>query len=102
MFIHPDADVNTPRGFHAHKQLSQVILCVSGACRLVLDSGNKREDVILNKPNEGVLVEGLVWREMHDFSEGCVLVVLASAVYDEADYIRTYDQFLSEVNESDS
>lgn len=93
-----DVDINTPRGFHAHKQLSQVILCVSGSCKLLLDNGLKRESVILDEPNHGMLVEGLVWREMHNFSDDCVLVVLASEHYDEADYIRDYAEFEAMVN----
>ena len=82
------------RGFHAHKALEQVAVCVSGSCRMSLDDGQNRVDVWLNSPSKGLLISGLVWREMHDFTADCVLLVLANEYYDEADYIREYDEFL--------
>lgn len=82
------------RGFHAHKQLKQVAVCVTGRCRMVLDDGKHREDVWLDSPTKGILIEDMIWHEMHDFSEDCVLLVLASEHYDESDYIRDYKQFL--------
>jgi dTDP-4-dehydrorhamnose 3,5-epimerase-like enzyme len=81
------------RGFHAHKNLKQVAICIAGSCRMVLDDGIKREEVWLNSPTRGLLIEDLVWREMHDFSDDCVLLVLASEHYDESDYIRDYEEF---------
>jgi len=86
------------RGFHAHKALKQIAFCVRGSCRFVLDDGEKKEDVMLNSPNQGLLIEHMIWREMHDFSEDCVLLVLASEHYDEDDYIRDYNEFLESVN----
>ena len=85
------------RGFHAHRVLHQVAICVSGSCRLVVDDGTRREEVILDSPDKGLLIEDFVWREMHDFSEDCVLLVLASEHFDEADYIRDYQTFLKAV-----
>lgn len=81
------------RGFHAHKQLQQVAVCLAGRCRVVLDDGLQRGDVWLDSPTKGLLIGNLVWREMHDFSNDCVLMVLASEYYDEADYIRDFDLF---------
>lgn len=81
------------RGYHAHKQLKQVAICVAGKCRMVLDDGTSREDVWLDSPTKGLVIEDMIWREMHDFSEDCVLLVLASEHYDEADYIRDYETF---------
>jgi len=81
------------RGFHAHRALQQVAVCVTGRCRMVLDDGHRREDVWLDSPTKGLLIGELVWREMHDFSPDCVLLVLASQHYDETDYIRSYDEF---------
>lgn len=81
------------RGFHAHKKLQQVAVCVTGKCRMVLDDGQHREEVWLDSPTKGLLIGDLVWREMHDFSTDCVLLVLASEHYNEADYIRSYDDF---------
>jgi len=82
------------RGFHAHYNLKQVAICVAGSCRMVLDNGTVREEVILDCPTKGILIEGVTWREMHDFSDNCVLLVLASEHYDESDYIRNYDVFV--------
>lgn len=82
------------RGFHAHKKLQQVALCITGKCRMILDNGRQRNEVWLDSPNKGLIIGDLVWREMHDFSEDCVLLVLASEHYDEADYIRDYGKFL--------
>lgn len=85
------------RGFHAHRSLTQLMVCVSGHCRIVLDNGFVREEVVLDNPAQGLLVSDMVWREMHELSQGCVLLVFASGHYDEADYIRNYDEFLLEV-----
>ena len=82
------------RGFHALRNLKQVAICLAGKCRMVLDNGNKREEVWMNSPTRGLLIESMVWREMHDFSRDCVLLVLASEHYAESDYIRNYDIFL--------
>jgi len=84
---------NTPRGFHAHRALRQVAVCVSGSCRMVLDDGARREEAVLNRPDRGLLIREMIWREMHDFSPDCVLLVLASEHYDEADYVRDYGAF---------
>lgn len=83
------------RGFHAHRALRQVAVCVTGKCRMVLDDGSRREEVWLDSPTKGLLIGDLVWREMHDFSPDCVLLVLASEYYNESDYIRSYDEFKS-------
>ena len=89
---------NQSRGFHAHIDLKQVAVCVKGSCRFILDNGHVREEVILNSPTQGLYIDALTWREMHDFSEDCVLLVLASEHYDESDYIRDYQEFLKEVH----
>jgi dTDP-4-dehydrorhamnose 3,5-epimerase-like enzyme len=85
------------RGYHAHKDLKQVAICVSGKCKMILDSGSGREEVWLDMPTKGLLIESMVWREMHDFSDDCVLLVLASEHYDESDYIRDYQEFIGKV-----
>ena len=92
--------MSVSRGFHAHKNLRQVAVCVAGSCRFILDDGTKKEEVVLNSPATGLLIQGIVWREMHDFSSDCVLMVLADKYYDESDYIRKYDDFLGAVNEN--
>lgn len=87
------------RGFHAHHQLQQLTVCVSGKCRMVLDDGQTKEEAWLDSPNKGLLIGDMIWREMHDFSDDCVLLVLASEHYDESDYIRDYDEFLKVVKQ---
>lgn len=82
------------RGFHAHIALRQMAVCISGECEMVMDDGYVRETVLMNSSERGILIEPMVWHEMHNFSEDCVLLVLASDIYDEADYIRIYDDFL--------
>ncbi|MCG3677406.1 sugar 3,4-ketoisomerase [Aliarcobacter butzleri] len=92
-----DTKEGVERGFHAHINLKQIAIAVKGSCTFVVDNGIKREEIKLDNPNQGLFIEGLIWREMKDFSPNCVLVVLASEHYDESDYIRDYDKFLEEV-----
>lgn len=82
------------RGFHAHKKLQQVAVCIAGRCRMVLDDGQKREEVWLDSSIKGIELPAMVWHEMHDFSPDCILLVLASEHYDETDYIRNYEDFI--------
>ncbi|GEM76052.1 sugar 3,4-ketoisomerase [Vibrio sagamiensis] len=86
-----------PRGFHAHRELVQVAVCLKGSCDILMDNGHKKEIVRLSSPSQGLLIDVMQWHEMSNFSEDCVLLVLASDVYDESDYIRNYDAFLREV-----
>lgn len=85
------------RGYHAHRDLKQLAICTSGSCKFLLDDGQNKQHIELNSPTHGLLIEGLVWREMYDFSEDCVLMVLADNYYTANDYIRDYEQFLQEV-----
>ena len=82
------------RGFHAHHNLKQVVICMHGSCTFVLDNGKTREEVVLNDKTKGLYIEDFIWREMKDFSPGAVLVVLASELYDEKDYVRNYEEFI--------
>ena len=82
------------RGKHAHRNLKQLLVCVSGSCVIACDFGNGRtQDFVLDWPDKGLLIEGPVWHEMCHFSKGAVLLVLASDHYDEADYIRSREAF---------
>lgn len=89
-----DTTPGTVRGNHAHKNLRQVLVCVSGACTIVceLPDGTVVEHQ-LDWPNKALLIDGLVWRQMKSFSKGAVLLVLASEHYDESDYIRSFAAF---------
>lgn len=88
------------RGFHAHKNLKQILICVHGSCKIHLDDGKDTQEVVLDKPWEGLYIEHNMWREMYDFSPDAVLLVLASELYDESDYIRNYDDFKRFVKEN--
>lgn len=87
--------VGIKRGFHAHLNLKQVVVCVSGSCKFLLDDGKVQEVIALNRPDKGLALSGLIWREMFDFSEDCILMVLADAYYTESDYIRNYKDFIN-------
>lgn len=88
-----DTKEGVRRGFHAHKNLEQILVCVSGSCKVLLDNGSERKVVSLETPYEGLYISNSMWREMYDFSEDAVLLVLASDYYKEEDYIRDYDEF---------
>ncbi len=87
------AQKEVSRGFHAHKELKQLAICVSGSCRFTLDDGKNKENIILHNPVTGLVIDKMIWHEMHDFSKNCILMVLASAYYDEKDYLRNYSEF---------
>ncbi len=88
----PSKDIR--RGYHSHKALRQLCLCVSGSCTMMLDDGKEKKDFVLDKPDKALYIGPGIWREMYDFTEDAVLMVLASEEYDETDYIRDYDEFL--------
>lgn len=81
------------RGFHAHKNLKQFVICMNGSCTFDVESNGIKNKFYLNDPSQAILLDGVVWREIHDMSADCVLVVLASDLYDESDYIRDYQSF---------
>ena len=85
------------RGFHAHRTLEQLAVAVSGSCTFLLDDGARQEEIRLDRPDAGLYVGAMVWREMRDFSPDCVVMVLASELYDERDYIRNRDDFLQHI-----
>ncbi len=95
-----DTKAGVRRGFHAHKNLEQVMLCVKGSCKIHLDNGSETEEILLDSPQKGLYVNNDMWREMYDFSPDAVLLVLASENYDESDYIRDYNKFLDYINKA--
>lgn len=90
-----DTGEGVVRGRHAHKSLQQILICIHGSCKILLDNGREKKVVPLEKPYEGLYVSNVLWREMYDFSPDAVLMVLASELYNEKDYIRDYDDFLA-------
>lgn len=83
------------RGGHAHKNLNQILIALSGSFDVVLKDGSETQIITLNKPNKGLLIKTNIWRELENFSSGSVCLVLASEVFDENDYIRDYQDFLA-------
>lgn len=88
-----DTKNGVTRGFHAHRKLKQVAIVVKGSCRFILDDGTERVEVILDNPAQGLLIDSFIWREMTDFTDDCVLMVIADMEYEESDYIRDYSEF---------
>lgn len=83
------------RGGHAHRELQQFIVAASGSFDLVLDDSKIKRTYHLNRPYQGVLLPAGLWRELNNFSSGSIVLVLASSLYDERDYIRDYQEFKS-------
>ena len=88
------------RGRHAHRHLNQLAVAVRGSVTFLLDDGSGPVEVVLDDPSYGLQLGSMVWRELYDFSEDCVLMVLADHLYDPADYITDYAAFLREVRGS--
>ncbi|OCA99711.1 dTDP-6-deoxy-3,4-keto-hexulose isomerase [Clostridium diolis] len=84
------------RGFHAHRRLHQVLICINGSVKIKLKNPKEESEVILNDSSDGLYIGPYVWREMYDFSEGAILLVLASDYYNENDYIRNIDFYMNE------
>ena len=87
------------RGYHAHKELSQLIIAVSGSFTVLLDDGKCKRSIFLNRPYKGLYIKPGIWRDLEDFSSGAVCMVLASDLYNAEDYIRNYNDFLTFRNE---
>ena len=89
-----DVPSDSSRGGHAHKELQQFLIALSGSFDVVLDNGKSRRTITLNRPNKGLLIPNGIWRELESFSAGSVCLSLVSEEYDEEDYIRDYNSFL--------
>lgn len=83
------------RGQHSHHLTQQYLIAVSGSCKVTLDDGKTSWTFDLSEPNSGLLQDAMIWGTMHNFSDDCVLLVLASEHYDAADYINDYEEFLA-------
>ena len=90
--------VDAERGGHAHHDLEQVVFALSGSFRIKIDNGSTKSEYWLSNPHKGLYINKLIWREMDCFSQGAVCMVLASHLYDESDYLREYDDFISTIN----
>lgn len=85
---------NAVRGKHAHKKTKQILFCLQGTVNIILDNGNGKETVFLNESNKGLFLDAMMWHEMVDFQKDTILLVIASDIYMESDYIRNYQEFL--------
>jgi dTDP-4-dehydrorhamnose 3,5-epimerase-like enzyme len=90
-----DVPSDAARGGHAHKEQLECLVALSGSFSVLLDDGNEQTTVILNKPNQGLIIPTGIWRSLDDFSSGSVCLVCSSGRFEESDYIRDYDDFLA-------
>ena len=81
---------NLSRGFHAHKENQQILFCLRGSVRMIIESAEGKSECTLANPSEGIFLDQMVWHEMHDIDESTILLVIASHEYDELDYIRDH------------
>jgi len=88
-----DVEDDVRRGFHSHKNLEQILICVHGNVKILLKTPTEEKVILLDDPSKGLYIGPDIWREMYDFNDGAVLMVLASEYYDESDYIRNYDEY---------
>lgn len=94
LFVVYDVPSSSLRGEHAHHTCHQFLVCLSGACKVIVDDGKNRQEFQLDDSWRGLYVPPLIWAEQHSFSTETAVLVLASHAYDAADYIRDYDEFL--------
>lgn len=94
-FINDLFNKKSVRGKHAHKKLQQYIFCLSGKFILGLDDGTRKQEITMDSPYVGVKLGPMLWHTMKNFSNDCVILVIANDYYDEKDYIRDYTEFLS-------
>jgi len=98
-FLVFDVPSKEVRGEHAHRTCHQFLVCIKGSCSIVVDDGQNRAEILLNRPNLGIHVHPMVWATQYKYSQDAVLMVLASDIYKVEDYIRNYDLYLEEVKE---
>lgn len=90
-----DVPSDSARGGHAHKKQLEFLIAISGSFIVTIDNGKSKREVLLNKPDKGLLISTGIWRELNDFSSGAICLVISSGEFDEEDYIREYNQFLT-------
>ncbi|MGU9951874.1 MAG: sugar 3,4-ketoisomerase [Gammaproteobacteria bacterium WSBS_2016_MAG_OTU1] len=92
-----DMPPDARRGFHAHHTLQQIAVCLRGTCDFLLDDGKSKVECRLDSPAKGLYIGKMIWHEFYNASPDCLLAVFADAKYDEGDYIREYESFLTAV-----
>lgn len=93
------SDMNVVRGKHANRKSEFVLINIGGTSKVRVDNGKQSEIIELNRPHSGIYIPKMIWKDMYDFSEDSILLVLSSEHYDESEYIRDYDEYVREVNE---
>ena len=91
-----DVEKGMRRGYHSHRDLEQALICVHGTVKIMIKTPFSQEDILLDDPTKALYIGPMIWREMYDFSEDAVLLVLASEHYLPSDYIRDYDTYEKE------
>lgn len=99
-FVVFDVPTGEVRGEHAHRECHQFLICVKGSCSVITDDGSNRQEFVLDKPNVGAYLPPMTWGVQYNYSSDAVLLVFASHYYDDADYIRNYDEFLELVKDN--
>ena len=97
-FINNLINTSASRGFHAHKHLEQVIFCIKGSFSLMIHDGEKQQEIFLDHPAKGIYLGKELWHTMSNFSSDCIILVFASDLYDESDYIRDFQEFITYIN----
>jgi dTDP-4-dehydrorhamnose 3,5-epimerase-like enzyme len=95
-----DVPSTAKRGGHAHKEQFELLIPLSGSFDVQLKDGKEEKTVTLNKPDKGLLIKSNVWRELDNFSSGAVCLVISSGEFDEADYIREFDEFIRYISDT--
>ena len=101
-YIYDTKENNTIRGAHANRNSEFIFVALSGSCRVKIDTGKEKADVLLNNPNTALYLNKMVWKEMYEFSYNAVLLVLTNTLYDPDEYIRNYDEFIKRQIGNDS
>ncbi|MBR1753265.1 FdtA/QdtA family cupin domain-containing protein [bacterium] len=97
-YIYDTKMADTVRGAHANRRSEFLLVVIHGSCKVRIDTGKEKDEVLLNSPKTALYLDKMVWKEMFDFSDGAVLMVLSNEKYDEKEYIRDYEKFLKEIN----
>ena len=96
-FVIFDVPSKNIRGEHAHYEQHQFLVCLKGSCAVVLDDGKKKKEILLDQPDLGLHIPPMIWATEYKFTQDAILLVLASDIYDEKDYLRDYDTFLKKI-----